>query len=168
MKYFWFLLAACFVGIIFYNSLLPLRQSSQLSGWVTALTQLLAQHLDIRLTGDVEHHIRKLAHFCEFALLGLLLCHSFSALGVSNRTATGYILFLALFAAVLDEYIQSFFAGTCLQGDGCAAGFQRCVLRLAGIPHLAVVPKIIKHGRLQLGADRRWAAAFCLLRNLYR
>lgn len=111
MKYFWFLLAACFVGIIFYNSLLPLRQSSQLSGWVTALTQLLAQHLDIRLTGDVEHHIRKLAHFCEFALLGLLLCHSFSALGVSNRTATGYILFLALFAAVLDEYIQSFSPG---------------------------------------------------------
>ena len=111
MKYFWFLLAACFVGIIFYNSSLPLRQSSQLSGWVSALTQLLAQHLDIRLTGDVEHHIRKLAHFCEFALLGLLLCHSFSALGVSNRTATGYILFLALFAAVLDEYIQSFSPG---------------------------------------------------------
>lgn len=111
MKYFWFLLAACFVGIIFYNSSLPLRQSSQLSGWVTALTQLLAHHLDIRLTGDVEHHIRKLAHFCEFALLGLLLCHSFSALGVSNRTATGYILFLALFAAVLDEYIQSFSLG---------------------------------------------------------
>lgn len=111
MKYFWFLLAACFVGIIFYNSSLPLRQSSQLSGWVTALTQLLAQYLDIRLTGDVEHHIRKLAHFCEFALLGLLLCHSFSALGVSNRTATGYILFLALFAAVLDEYIQSFSPG---------------------------------------------------------
>lgn len=111
MKYFWFLLAACFVGIIFYNSSLPLRQSSQLSGCVTALTQLLAQHLAIQLTGDVEHHIRKLAHFCEFALLGLLLCYSFSAVGVSNRTATGYILFLALFAAVLDEYIQSFSPG---------------------------------------------------------
>lgn len=111
MKYFWFLLAACFVGIIFYNSSLPLRQSSQLSGWVTALTQLLAKHLGIHLAGDVEHHIRKMAHFCEFALLGLLLCRSFSALGVSNRTATGYILFLALFAAVLDEYIQSFSPG---------------------------------------------------------
>ena len=70
-----------------------------------------AQHLDIHLAGDVEHHIRKMAHFCEFALLGLLLCHSFSVLGVSNRTATGYILFLALFAAVLDEYIQSFSPG---------------------------------------------------------
>ena len=84
MKYLWVFLTACLVGIIYYNSSLPLRQSSQLSGWVTALTQLLAQHLDIRLTGDVEHHI---------------------------RTATGYILFLALFAAVLDEYIQSFSPG---------------------------------------------------------
>lgn len=111
MKYFWFLLAACFVGIIFYNSSLPLRQSSQLSGWVTALTQLLAQHLDIQLTGDVEHHIRKLAHFCEFALLGLLLCHSFSAWGVPKLTATGYILFLALLVAVIDEYIQAFSPG---------------------------------------------------------
>lgn len=111
MKYFWFLLAACFVGIIFYNSSLPLRHSSQLSGWVTALTQLLAQHLDIRLTGDVEHHIRKLAHFCEFALLGLLLCHSFSAWGVPKLTATGYILFLALLVAVIDEYIQAFSPG---------------------------------------------------------
>lgn len=111
MKYFWFLLAACFVGIIFYNSSLPLRQSSQLSGWVTALTQLLAQHLDIQLTGDVEHHIRKLAHFCEFALLGLLLCRSFSAWGVPKLTATGYILFLALLVAVIDEYIQAFSPG---------------------------------------------------------
>lgn len=111
MKYFWFLLATCFVGIIFYNSLLPLRQSSQLSGWVTALTQLLAQHLNIRLTGDVEHHIRKLAHFCEFALLGLLLCRSFSAWGVPKLTATGYILFLALLVAVIDEYIQAFSPG---------------------------------------------------------
>ena len=61
------------------------------------------------------------------------------------------------------------FAGTCLQGDGCAAGFQRCVLRLAGIPHLGMErTKIIKNCRLQLGANRRPAAAFCLLRNLYR
>lgn len=81
MKYLWVFLTACLVGIIYYNSSLPLKQSSEISGWFAALTQLLAQHLDIRLTGDVEHHIRKLAHFCEFALLGLLLCHSFSALG---------------------------------------------------------------------------------------
>ena len=111
MKYLWFFLACLLLAAIYYNSSLPLRQSAQLSGWATALAQLLASHLDVHLVGNTEHHIRKLAHFCEFALLGLLLCYSFSAVGVSNRTATGYILFLALFAAVLDEYIQSFSPG---------------------------------------------------------
>ena len=67
MKYLWVFLTACLVGIIYYNSSLPLKQSSEISGWFAALTQLLAQHLDIHLAGDVEHHIRKMAHFCEFA-----------------------------------------------------------------------------------------------------
>ena len=104
MKYLWFFLACLLLAAIYYNSSLPLRQSAQLSGWATALAQLLASHLD-------EHHIRKLAHFLEFALLGLLLCRSFSACGVKNFTATGYILFLGLLAAVVDEYIQSFSPG---------------------------------------------------------
>lgn len=111
MKYLWVFLTACLVGIIYYNSSLPLKQSSEISGWFAALTQLLAQHLDIQLTGDVEHHIRKMAHFCEFALLGLLLCRSFSAWSVPKLTATGYILFLALLVAVIDEYIQAFSPG---------------------------------------------------------
>ena len=61
MKYLWVFLTACLVGIIYYNSSLPLKQSSEISSWFAALTQLLAQHLDIHLAGDVEHHIRKMA-----------------------------------------------------------------------------------------------------------
>ena len=101
MKYLWVFLTACLVGIIYYNSSLPLKQSSEISSWFAALTQLLAQHLDIHLAGDV----------CEFALLGLLLCRSFSAWGVPKLTAAGYILFLALLVAVIDEYIQAFSPG---------------------------------------------------------
>ena len=52
------------------------------------------------------HIIRKLAHFLEFALLGVILCNVYAAFGVSHRTATGYILFLGLAVAVTDEYIQ--------------------------------------------------------------
>ena len=88
MKYLWVFLTACLVGIIYYNSSLPLKQSSEISSWFAALT-----------------------HFCEFALLGLLLCRSFSAWGVPKLTATGYILFLALLVAVIDEYIQAFSPG---------------------------------------------------------
>lgn len=82
MKYLWFFLTACLVGIIYYNSSLPLKQSSEISGWFAALTQLLAQHLDIHLAGDVEHHIRKMAHFCEFAL----------QLGADRRPAAAFCL----------------------------------------------------------------------------
>lgn len=44
--------------------------------------------------------------FLEFAILGVILCNVYAAFGVSHRTATGYILFLGLAAAVSDEYIQ--------------------------------------------------------------
>lgn len=55
---------------------------------------------------NLDYNIRKLAHFLEFAMLGVILCNVYAAFGVSRRTATGYILFLGLAAAVTDEYIQ--------------------------------------------------------------
>lgn len=111
MKYLWILLTVCLLAVIYYNSSLPLKQSAELSDWATMLAKLVAQHFDVQLMGNTEHHIRKLAHFCEFALLGLLLCQSFKAFSMKNWTATGYIFFLGLLAAVVDEYIQSFSPG---------------------------------------------------------
>lgn len=70
MKYLWFFLACLLLAAIYYNSSLPLRQSAQLSGWATALAQLLASHLDVHLVGNTEHHIRKLAHFLELRCWG--------------------------------------------------------------------------------------------------
>ena len=55
---------------------------------------------------NLDYNIRKLAHFLEFAILGVILCNVYVAFGVSHRTATGYILFLGLAVAVSDEYIQ--------------------------------------------------------------
>lgn len=55
---------------------------------------------------NLDYNIRKLAHFLEFAILGVILCNVYAAFGVSHRTATGYILFLGLAVAVSDEYIQ--------------------------------------------------------------
>ena len=47
---------------------------------------------------NLDYNIRKLAHFLEFAILGVILCNVYAA--------TGYILFLGLAVAVSDEYIQ--------------------------------------------------------------
>ncbi|MCD7960781.1 MAG: VanZ family protein [Enterococcus sp.] len=49
---------------------------------------------------NLDYNIRKLAHFLEFAILGVILCNVYAAFGVSHRTATGYILFLGLAVAI--------------------------------------------------------------------
>ena len=111
MRYFWLLLVVVLTAVIFVNSSLPATESGKLSGFVTQFVVQLSQLLDITLKGDVEHTIRKLAHFLEFACLGLLWCKTFASFRVSNRTSTGYILLLCLLTAVTDEYIQLFSLG---------------------------------------------------------
>ena len=111
MRYFWLLLVVVLTVVIFVNSSLPATESGKLSGFVAQFVAQLSQLLDITLKGDVEHTIRKLAHFLEFACLGLLWCKTFASFRVSNRTSTGYILLLCLLTAVTDEYIQLFSLG---------------------------------------------------------
>ena len=111
MRYFWLLLVVVLTAVIFVNSSLPATESGKLSGFVAQFVAQLSQLLDIELKGDVEHTIRKLAHFLEFACLGLLWCKTFASFRVSNRTSTGYILLLCLLTAVADEYIQLFSSG---------------------------------------------------------
>lgn len=111
MRYFWLLLVVVLTAVIFVNSSLPATESGKLSGFVAQFVAQLAQLLDITLKGDVEHTIRKLAHFLEFACLGLLWCKTFASFRVCNRTSTGYILLLCLLTAVTDEYIQLFSLG---------------------------------------------------------
>ena len=111
MRYFWLLLVVVLTVVIFVNSSLPATESGKLSGFVAQFVAQLCQLLDIELKGDVEHTIRKLAHFLEFACLGLLWCKTFASFRVSNRTSTGYILLLCLLTAVTDEYIQLFSLG---------------------------------------------------------
>lgn len=106
MRYFWLLLTVVLVCLIFVNSSLPATDSGKLSGFVAQLALQLSHLLDISLKGDVEHNIRKLAHFLEFACLGLLWCKVFASFRVSNRVSTGYILLFCLVTAVVDEYIQ--------------------------------------------------------------
>ena len=106
-KFLWLLLLVLFAGFIFFNSSLPAETSYKASG-------LLAQWLDslYAAIGDpmpvdrLEARLRKLAHFVEFAVLAMIMVNTFISWRVSNRVASGYILFLGLAVAVADEYIQ--------------------------------------------------------------
>ncbi|MGM9561461.1 MAG: VanZ family protein [Phascolarctobacterium sp.] len=111
MRYFWLLLAVVLVALIFFNSSLPATESGKLSGYLAQFALQISQLLGVSLKGDVEHTIRKLAHFLEFACLGLLWCKVFASFHISNRTSNGYILLICLLVAVVDEYIQLFSPG---------------------------------------------------------
>ena len=111
MRYFWLLLAVVLVALIFFNSSLPATESGKLSGCLAQFALQISQLLGVSLKGDVEHTIRKLAHFLEFACLGLLWCKVFASFHISNRTSNGYILLICLLVAVVDEYIQLFSLG---------------------------------------------------------
>lgn len=111
MKYFWLLLAVAMSFLIFFNSSLPMMDSGRLSGWLAQIVYSASGVLQLQLSGNVEHTIRKLAHFCEFAVLAWLWCQTFAYFHVGNRTANGYVLLFCLLTAVIDEYIQLFSLG---------------------------------------------------------
>ena len=93
------------IVFIFCRSLQPLDTSTLESKWVLALLQRL---VPFELT---EHFVRKLAHFTEFAVLGLLAGILFG--GRCQHLWTG-LLFAAMTGAataLCDETIQLFVAG---------------------------------------------------------
>lgn len=96
------------LAFIWGNSALPGQTSGALSGWVG---QLLGKILPFLATETGLHILRKLAHFSEFAALGLVLCWLFCM--VMERKAWQFLLplFCGAAAACVDETIQIFSPG---------------------------------------------------------
>ena len=95
------------LAFIWGNSLLSREQSSGESAWVL---QLVTPFLELFAgKGNVtEHLVRKLAHFTEFALLGLELFFWFSQKRGKKKEALLLAMAHGLFAALTDETIQLF------------------------------------------------------------
>jgi VanZ family protein len=95
------------LAFIWGNSLLSREQSSGESAWVL---QLVTPFLELFAgKGNVtEHLVRKLAHFTEFALLGLELLFWFSQKRGKKKEALLLAMAHGLFAALTDETIQLF------------------------------------------------------------
>lgn len=116
-------LLLCNLAFIWGNSLLP----GQVSG---ALSDCVKEILDNLFSGGMPSQsgsglLRKLAHFTEFAALGLLLCWLLGMLQKSPLAAFS----LAAAAACIDETIQIFVPGrgpgikdVCIDSCGAAAG----------------------------------------------
>lgn len=100
---------AATVYFIFSNSLEIARESSARSQQVMELLNSLLGRVGMGPLS--EHFVRKLAHFCEFSLLGFwfMLC-----LRVYTRHFVRHVswpLFFGLLTAVIDETIQLYVPG---------------------------------------------------------
>jgi len=102
-------LAVLMVLVIFGNSLLPGDVSSVQSGWVTSLIKDVLSVLGIYVQDSIiSFFVRKIAHFTEFFVLGVLW------LLVFMRRYEKYVLITLAFGMViagLDEFIQYFVPG---------------------------------------------------------
>lgn len=93
------LLNLCF---IWGNSLLPGELSGALSDWVRQLLETVFPGDGVETPGGGL--LRKMAHFTEFASLGLLLSLTFRL----SQKKTWHALFWGVLAACIDETIQMF------------------------------------------------------------
>ena len=96
------------IAVIWGHSLLGREASSEESSFVMALLTPLLE-LFVGKGNVTEHLVRKLAHFCEFFILGIELQLFFSLLK-GRKSAVLLALSHGLFTAFTDETIQ-FFSG---------------------------------------------------------
>lgn len=117
-------LLLCNLAFIWGNSLLPGEVSGRISDWVKDLLSLLFSQ-----TGEEDNQggflLRKLAHFTEFAALGVLLSWLYGML----RKKPFYPALCGIAAACIDETIQMFVPNrgpairdVCIDSCGVLAG----------------------------------------------
>ena len=96
------ILIAVNLALIWGNSLLPGASSNAVSGGVLAF---LGRFLPFLLTEAGHAFLRKAAHFCEFALLGLLYTGRHR---LSKGETPPHLMGFGLAVACIDETIQIF------------------------------------------------------------
>lgn len=101
------LLLIAMLAFIWGNSLRTGTESGATSGMLMEwINQFL--HLDEQTANTLHLVIRKIAHFTEFACLGLLLARWFGMTGEKNGHLFYMPLLFGLLAACVDETIQVF------------------------------------------------------------
>lgn len=125
--------------LIFHNSMYPLRQSDQQSGFVLrALNRFFtANGLNVILT---QFEVRKLAHFIEYLIFGFLLTVTIRMIR-KNRNGLFFLeLFFFLAFPVVDETIQLRYPGRGSSVRDVLIDFAGCVIGM-GICRLLFRPK---------------------------
>ena len=105
-----FLSGALIVGILCFiwgNSLLPGKDSEQLSGFIGTLLQKLLPFWDLQSEKGM-YLLRKVAHFSEFAALGFSFTWLYGMISKKRVWSLTLPLICGATAAAIDETIQLF------------------------------------------------------------
>ena len=132
--------------LIFHNSMYPIIQSDQQSGFVlrTLNRFLAANGLNVVLT---QFEVRKLAHFIEYLIFGFLLTVTIRMIRKKRNGLFFVELFLFLAFPVIDETIQLNYSGrgssvldVLIDFGGCMVGMGLCrLLHKADAEHFHIL-----------------------------
>ena len=112
MRMLYWVVVLAFTGLIFYNSSLPAPVSDESSYFFVNLFAGINAFLDKPVPlPEMNHYVRKTAHFTEYFVQALLLCNAFQTDRTDRKNYHACILLLSLMTAVFDEYIQLFSPG---------------------------------------------------------
>ena len=113
---FCWVLTLLWMGFIFLMSAQTGETSAELSGSITeTIVSIITPDYDslseseqMALVDGWHTVVRKTAHFCEYAVLGVLLFYSFLYSSLSMRYAALFAVLVAVLYAAGDEWHQSF------------------------------------------------------------
>lgn len=100
--------AAC-VLFIWHNSMESAETSAGRSGKVLEMVNRILEPIESK--GMTEHFVRKLAHFSEYGLEGVLTILLFAVYRLRLKKGFWAMLFIGLATAMIDESIQFFSPG---------------------------------------------------------
>lgn len=103
-------LLVAMLAFIWGNSAMPAKESGALSGWVGQLLGKLLPFLSMENENSM-YILRKLAHFSEFAALGMILSWLFAMVTHKRIRQWVFPLLCGVAAACIDETIQIFSEG---------------------------------------------------------
>lgn len=101
----WLAVLIGWMGFIFSNSLATAEKSSETSQGVVEVIEEVIQKIEPEFELS-NHFVRKLAHFVEFFILGLLFTVSYYVVLIDFQFHLCLSLFFGLLVSLVDETIQ--------------------------------------------------------------
>lgn len=140
-KFFWTALTLIYLLFIYSNSMRTAPESTIQSQGILELIEMFFPFI-IHNLGLTEHILRKMAHFGEYLVLGMLLAQTVKTYGFLRLRQFWIVLISGFLMAAADEGIQLF-------TEGRSGQFSDVMLDLCGVMAGLFMWRLIKYFRIK-------------------